>query len=95
MNTRGRKYRRVIGQHKKKRLMAIINRGGYNPARGCVDWGMVDGQWQPVGKHIKYPKNSNQQSFYKRHSNKVARRNELPKKGNGYRKHFDYWWTLY
>ena len=70
----------MIGQHKKKKLRAIIKSGGYNPARGYIDWGMVDVQWKPVGKYIKYPKNSKQQRFNKRHSDKIARRNMLPKK---------------
>ena len=94
MKTRDRNYRRAMARHKKKRLMKIINTGRYNPARGYVDWGMVDGQWKPIGNHIKYPKNSNMQRLYKRHSNRVVRRNELGEKGNGYRKHFDYRWTL-
>lgn len=91
----GSAYRRLMKKQKKDRLMKIINRGGYNPAAGYVDWDFVDGKWQPIGKYIKYPKNSNQQRFFKRYSNKVARRKELPTKGNGYRRHFDYWWTLY
>ena len=95
MKIRDRNYRRATAHSKKKRLMKIISTGGYNPARGYVDWGMENGQWKPVGKHIKYPKNSQRQRFYKRYSNRAVRRNELGQKGNGYRKHFDYWWVLY
>ena len=95
MDMRNKAYRRRIKELKKKRLMQIINTGGYNPARGYVDWGLVNGQWKPVGKYIKYPKSSCLQKFYKRHSNKIIRKIELPKKGNAYRKHFEYWWTLY
>ena len=91
----GSAYRRFMKKQKQDKLMDIINRGGYNPAAGYVDWGKVNGKWKPIGKYIKYPKNSHQQKFYKRYSNRKARREELPTKGNGYRKHFDYWWTLY
>ena len=95
MKIRDRSHRRAIARSKKKKLMKIISTGGYNPARGYVEWDKVDGRWQSVGNHIKYPKNSNKQRFYKRYSNRAVRRNELGQKGNGYRKHFDYWWTLY
>lgn len=89
----GSAYRRLMYKQKKKRLMRIIN-GGYN-LTAYVDSDYVDGKRKLTGKHIKYPKNSNQQKFFKRYSNKIARRKELPIKGNGYRRHFDYWWTLY
>ena len=91
---RDRNYRRAKALHKKKRLLKILNLKGYNPARGYVDWALADGQWKPVGNHIKYPKNSNKQRFYKRYTKRIVRRNELPRKGNGYRKCFDYWWAL-
>ena len=91
---RDRNYRRAKALQKKKRLLKIVNLKGYNPARGYVDWGMETGQWKPVGNHIKYPKNSNKQRFYKRYTKRIVRRNELPRKGNGYRKCFDYWWAL-
>ena len=82
-------------KQKTAKLMKIINTGGYNPHAGYVDWDKVDGVWKPVGKYIKYPKGSNRQKFLKRQSNRAARRMELPTKGNGYRKCFDYWGALY
>lgn len=92
----GNAYRRRMNLLKKERRMKIINEyGRYNPTAGYVEWDIIDGVWTPIGKYIKYPKNSNRQKFYKRYSNRIARRNELPTKGNGYRKNFDYWWTLY
>ena len=95
MDMRNKAYRRRIKELKKKRLMQIINTGGYNPARGYVDWGLVNGQWRPVGKYIKYPKNSNAERYWKRHSNRIVRKKNEIYRGNQYRKCFDYWWTLY
>lgn len=91
----GNAYRRLMKKQKTAKLMKIINTGGYNPHAGYVDWDKVDGVWKPIGKYIKYPKDSNRQKFLKRQSNRAARRMELPTKGNGYRKCFDYWWALY
>ena len=78
-----------------KDLTWIIHNCGYNPAVGYIDWDWVDGIWQPVGKYIKYPKNSNAQQYWKRHSNKIVRKKNEIFRGNQYRKCFDYWWTLY
>ena len=89
MKNRDRSYRRAKTLHKKKRLWKIINLRGYNPARGYVEWEMIDGERKPVGDHIKYPKNSKKQKFYKRYTKRVVRRRELALKGNEYRKHFD------
>lgn len=91
----GINYRRLQNKKKKDALMRILNYG-YKPYAGWVDWDWVDGVWQQTGDHIKYPKNSKKQAFYKRYTNKKVRRykGEIPK-GNQYRKHFDYWWTLY
>lgn len=86
-------YRRRMKRQKRNRLMKIINRGGY-PAAGYIDYDFIDGKAVQTGKYIKYPKNSNQQKFFKRYSNSVVRRKELPIKGNGYRKCFDYRWSV-
>lgn len=92
----GSAHRREQRVKKRDRLMKIINGCCYNPARGYVEWDFVDGRYQPVGNHIKYPKNSNAQRFYKNQSNRKVRRykGSLPK-GNAYRKLYEYWWTLY
>ena len=48
------------------------------------------------GLHIKYMKSSSRQQYLKRRANrKVRKYHTLPKKGNQYRKVFEYWWTLY
>lgn len=92
----GRAYRRSMKKKKKDRLMKIIiNATEYNPAVGYVDCEKIDGKWKPVGRYIKYPKNSKAQRYLKKQSNKKARKTALPPKGNEYRKHFEYWWTLY
>lgn len=88
-------YRRAMEIKHKRDLLRIISYSGYKPHIGYIDWGRVNGVWQPVGKHIKYPKNSNAQRYWKRHSNKIIRRRNETYRGNQYRKCFDYWWTLY
>lgn len=94
---RNRAYRRNIKQQKtEKRKKLILSRNYYYPFGGYIDMDTIDGKLQIVGTHIKYPQNSNQQKYYKRLSNRIVRRNnDIPAKGNGYRKCFDYWWTLY
>lgn len=48
------------------------------------------------GKYIKYPKHSHCQRWMKRLTSKKTRRcTDLVRKGNEYRRLFDYWWTLY
>ena len=84
-----------MNRHKDNRLRKILTYG-YHPEAGYVNWDWVDGIFQPVGNHIKYPKNSNRQVYWKTHSNRVVRRYRgyLPK-GNGYRKLFEYMYTIY
>ena len=91
----GRAYRRAMNRHKKNRLLKILTYG-YHPEAGYTDWDWVDGVFQQVGNHIKYPKNSNRQVYWKRHSNRVIRRyrGHLPK-GNVHHKLFDYKYTIY
>lgn len=57
------------------------------------------GHWEGdkfvLGSYVKHPQNSSNKAFFKRVSNKKVRRsNGVPAKGNGYRKIFDYWWTI-
>lgn len=89
----GRAYRRRMSIQKKKQLMKTMT-CGYNPAVGYIDWGYKNGVYQPVGSHIKYPKNSNAQAYLKRRSNKIIRRSDV-QSGGAYKKLFDYWWMLY
>ena len=91
-----RQYRRRKGQEKSDRRLAIVQLSGYAPHRGYVDWGFEGRTLLHTGKYIKYPKNSKCQRWLKRVSSKKVRSCPcLPRKGNGYRKVFDYWWSLY
>lgn len=68
---------------------------GYKPGIGYTEWGWKDGVCQPIGNYIKYPKNSNRQTFLKTYSNRKVRRYKGDiHNGNSYRRHFDYAWEL-
>lgn len=86
--------RKMKAKHLNKRVK-IISKCGYNPAVGRVDWEWENETVRPTGRYIKYPRNSNAQKYFKRHSNKIIRRKKVAYNGNQYRKVFDYWWTLY
>ena len=78
------------------RLMRIINRGGYRPNAGYIDYGFDGNTLLHSGKHIKYPKNSDRQKWAKRLSRARERRcDDAPVKGNYYRRLFAYWWYVY
>ena len=91
----GLAYRRAMKTKHKAAMMQILSYGYYKPTVGYVKRIYVDGRYQQVGKYIKYPKNSNAERYWKRHSNRVIRRRNEIYHGNQYRKCFDYWWTLY
>lgn len=61
---------------------------GYKAA--YVDWIFDNGDWHPSGKYVKYPKNSKGKQFWKRHSNRIVRRNKDVYHGKQYRKVCDY-----
>jgi hypothetical protein len=91
-----RQYCLRKGQEKSDRRLAIIQLSGYAPYRGYVDWDFEGKTLLHTGYYIKYPKNSKCQRWLKRVSIKKVRVYPyLPQKGNGYRKVFDYWWSLY
>lgn len=88
-------YKIERGIQKDDQLLRVITRH-YVPHAGYVDWGFDGSTLLHSGKYIKYPKNSNCQRWMKRlTSKKVRRYPELTRKGNQYRRLFDYWWTLY
>lgn len=90
----GRAYRRKMRKQKKEKLMRIMTYG-YKSGIGYTDWGWKDGVYQPVGRYIQYPKNSNRQTFWKTYSNRKIRRYKGNiRKGNSYRRHFDYAWEV-
>lgn len=91
----GQAYRRQMHIKKNDELLRIVTRH-YVPHAGYVDWGFDGRSLLHSGKYIKYKKNSNCQRWIKREtSRKFRRRLDLPRKGNAYRRLFDYWWTLY
>ena len=91
----GQAYRRRMHIKKNDDLLIIVTRQ-YAPHAGYVDWGFDGRTLLHSGKYIKYKKNSNCQRWMKREtSRKFRRRLDLPRKGNAYRRLFDYWWTLY
>ena len=90
----GRAYRRKMRKQKKEKLLRIMTYG-YKSGIGYTDWGWKDGVYQPVGSYIQYPKNSNRQTFWKTYSNRKIRRYKGNiRKGNSYRRHFDYAWEV-
>lgn len=90
--------RRAMNRRHDRRRKDIIHRHlsrfFISPA-GYMDWIMVNGHRQFVGKYVKYRRDSRAQQYWKRHSNKVIRRSNEVCQGGAYRKCFDYWWTLY
>ena len=91
----GRCYRRQMKRAKYMKRRSIVTRH-YVPHVGYVDWDYVDGRWIPVGKYIKYPKNSNKQQWLKRAASRKTRAcADLPHKGNTYRRLFEHWWEMY
>ena len=94
MRNSDRGYRRYM-RHKKfeqrRRFLSEIGRYYYKPSIG---WLSED------GSYIKRPKNSNQERYWKRYSNRVARRKKGDKeffgrKGNKYKRVLDYVWKVY
>lgn len=91
-----RRRRRRDRVFRDDRLLRIINYGRYNPNAGYIDCGFDGKTLLHSGKHIKYPKNSNRQKDAKRMSGRKARRcEEVPVKGNYYRRLFAYRWYVY
>lgn len=81
---------------KSDRLLRIVNYGGYAPHRGYIDWKFEGRTLLHTGMYFKYPKNSSCQRWIKRETSRRIRCCEdVPSKGNYYRRLFDYWWTLY
>lgn len=91
----GAAYRREMRTRKNDRLMRIVTRS-YIPHAGYIDYGFDGENLLHSGKYIKYPKNSNRRRWIKRATSKRVRNcMDMPRKGNDYRRLFDYWWTLY
>ena len=92
---RGKAYRRKMTAKKEHRLKTVLTTYRRMPCGGYVECDWVDGVWQPVGKYIKRPKNSNKQKYLKRQSRRLVRRSEPFPNGNGYRKCMEYKWEIW
>lgn len=93
----GRQYRRLQRVKHMDHLLFLIQHCGYAP-----NIGYIMGDYERLttllhsGLHIQFMKSSNRQRHLKRKANHMVRKYRgLPKKGNQYRKVFEYWWTLY
>lgn len=93
----GRQYRRIQSVRHSDHLLSLIQHSRYAP-----NMGYIIGDYEDLktlhhsGLHIQYMKSSNRQQYLKRKANRRVRKyHGLPKKGNLYRKVFEYWWTLY
>lgn len=78
-------------------LLFLIQHSRYAPNMGYIK-GDYEGSRTLLhsGLHIQYMKSSDRQQYLKRRSNRKVRKYfGLSKKGNQYRKVFEYWWTLY
>lgn len=93
----GRQYRRTQCVRHSDHLLFLIQHSRYAP-----NMGYIKGDYERLrallhsGLHVQYMKSSNCQRYLKRRSNRKVRKYfGLSKKGNQYRKVFEYWWTLY
>lgn len=88
----GRAYRRKM---RRKTIKKYRIRDGLGWSFGPHINGHWEGDEYILGNYVEYPRSSKNKVFFKRVSNKAVRRSKsLPLKGNGYRKVFDYWWTI-
>ena len=92
---RGKAYRRDMEAKNDRRLRKIITECRCTPIVGCIERELVDGVLQPVGDHIRYPKNSNIQKYLKRQTRRKVRRSAPFQNGNSYRKCIEYKWQFW
>lgn len=93
---RGRAYRRKMTAKKNNRRLNLARSRYADYFSISVEWGFLDGRLQPVGKYVKTPKKSDIKTYWKNYSNRVIRRGACMGSGKGgYKKAFEYWWTIY
>jgi hypothetical protein len=76
-------------------MIKILTEYNHMPRIGYVECAWIDGVWKPVGKYVKYRKNSNKQKFLKRESRRKVRRTNTIANGNSYRKCIEYRWNIW
>ena len=90
--------RRAYRRHKKRQKTNRLKEIAEHTVIGSIwfEWTLCeDGQMRQTGAYPKRSKHSHMQRFYKRYSNRIIRKSEMLYQNGGYRKAFDYWWTLY
>lgn len=93
----GRQYRRFQSVKHSDHLLFLIQHSRYAPNIGYI-MGDYEGLTTLLhsGLYIKHMKSSKRQQYLKRKASRQVRKYRgLSRKGNHYRKVFDYWWTLY
>lgn len=92
-------YKKNLALKKEKRRKDIIlkyKKFRYAPNVGYFKYDEIDGEYKPNLNYICYPSNSNRQRYLKKASSKKNRRNVIDcKKGNSYKKNYEYKWLLY
>lgn len=89
------KHRRIMDKKKKKRRMKLAASRFGGRGAGYVSCDFVEGKFVPVGNHVKLPKSSRLQRFYKRYSNRILRHGgDMGSGKSGYKRCFDYKWEL-
>ena len=87
----GAAYRREKDILKKERLMRI---SGMKWTRHHAAYELVDGDWV-TKPYLRHPHHSKSRRFDKNYSNRIIRRGGNTGSGKGgYKKAFEYWWTL-
>lgn len=90
---RGLAYRREKRQKARKRLLGMAGYMAY-PRSVYVIRNFENGRWT-FEKTPKRRKNSKVEGYHKRRSEKAVRRAQnLPPRGNSYRRLYDYWWSI-
>ena len=90
---RGRAYRI---EARRKKLEKALRTAAYMayPRSIYVKYELVNGH-VILGKYLQHRKTSKAMTYHKHRSAKAVRRApNLPPRGNGYRKIYDYWWSI-
>ena len=91
---RGRQYRRTMARKNKIRVEKLYqNIKYYFPYLESKKYQSDNAQL--LHRYVHYKKSSSsKEQFFKKYSNRVVRKANVPLRGSGYRKCFDYWWTI-
>lgn len=91
---RCRAYRIEVRRKKLKRNLRTAAYMAY-PRAIYADYDLMYGKRVVVGKYLKHRKDSKAAVYCKRCSNRHLRRvKDLPTRGSGFHKYYDFWWTI-